>query len=118
MDFRTALRDQPTQRAMRGEVAPATPPGREKPPALARPRPQAPAAEAPSLAYTLGQKTRNAPAAYQSAKATAALALAETGVGIRNASKRSKDALNQAKAATALTLARGARDFGAGFSGQ
>ena len=83
------------------------------PPLLARQRP-----ESPSIAYTLGQKTRNAPAAYQSAKATAALALAETGVGIRNASKRSKDALNQANAATALTLARGARDFGAGFSGQ
>jgi hypothetical protein len=50
MDFRTALRDQPTQRAMRGEVTPVTPLGREKPPALARPRPQAPAAEAPAPA--------------------------------------------------------------------
>lgn len=118
MDFRTSLRDQPTQRAMRGEVTPVTPPGREKPPALARPSPQAPAAEAPSLAYTMGQKTRNAPAAYQSAKATAALGLYEARVRARAGAKKSADFINQARASAALTLARGARDFGAGFSGQ
>jgi len=83
------------------------------PPILARPAP-----EDPSLAYTLGRKTRNAPAALQSAKASAALTLAETGLAVGEAAKRSKGALNSAKAAAALTLARGARDFGAGFSGR